>query len=315
MSTAILPSGDQVELAHGEHRVVVVEVGGGLRTYRLGDWEVLEGYGETEMCSGGRGQPLMPWPNRLRNGRYEYGGESFQLGLSEPSTGTAIHGLVRWVNWTVARRGPAHVRMEYVLHAQAGYPYILALAIDYTLDDRGLTVHTEATNRGAHPCPFGAGAHPYVAAGTATIDGCLLQIPATRRLSTDEQSVPIGSVAVVDTNYDFRAARPIGATHLDTGYYELARDDDGRARVTLSDPATGRTVTLWQDENYPYVMVFTGDALPEPERRRQGLAVEPMTCAPDSFNSGDGLLTLAPGETFSGQWGIEPALSASGAQR
>ena len=62
-------------------------------------------------------------------------------------------------------------------------------------------------------------------------------------------------------------------------------------------------------------MVFTGDALPEPERRRQGLAVEPMTCAPNAFNSGDGLLTLAPGETFRGQWGIEPRLDAPGTQR
>jgi aldose 1-epimerase len=315
MSTAIPPSGDQIELAHGGHRAVIVEVGGGLRTYRLGDWDVLDGYAETEMCSGGRGQPLMPWPNRVRGGRYEYGGESFQLGLSEPSTGTAIHGLVRWANWTVATRGPAHVRMEHVLHAQAGYPYTLALTIDYTLGDRGLTVRTGATNRGARPCPFGAGAHPYLAAGTASIDSCLLQVPAGRRLSTDEHSLPIGSLAVADSDYDFRTARPIGATQLDTGYYELDRDGDERARVTLSDPASGRAVTLWQDEHYPYVMVFTGDALPEPGRRRQGLAVEPMTCAPDAFNSGDGLLTLAPGETFRGEWGIEPAHRGSGAAR
>ena len=315
MSTAILPSGDQIELACGDQRAVIVEVGGGLRTYRVGDWDVLDGYGETDMCSGGRGQPLMPWPNRLRDGRYTYGGESFQLGLSEPSTATAIHGLVRWANWTVARRSAAHVRMEHVLHAQAGYPYVLALAIEYALDDHGLTVHTEATNRGAAPCPFGAGAHPYLAAGTATIDSCLLQVPAARRLRTDEHSLPIGSDAVADTDYDFRGARPIGATQLDTGYYELARDADARARVTLSDPATSRTVTLWQDENYPYVMVFTGDALPEPGRRRQGLAVEPMTCAPDAFNSGDGLLTLAPGQTFSGEWGIEPARAGPDAER
>jgi aldose 1-epimerase len=73
----------------------------------------------------------------------------------------------------------------------------------------------------------------------------------------------------------------------------------------LSDPGSDRAVTLWQDESFPYLMVFTGDTLPEPHRRR-GLAVEPMTCAPDAFNSGDGLLVLAPGETFTGSWGIEP---------
>ena len=202
--------------------------------------------------------------------------------------------------------------MEHVLHAQTGYPYILALAIDYTLDDRGLTVHTEATNRGARPAPFGAGAHPYLAAGTATIDSCRLQVPrrpaAVHRRAFGADRLRSGA----GTDYDFRAARPIGATQLDTGYYELARHDDGRARVTLSAPAGGRAVSLWQDEHYPYVMVFTGDALPEPGRRRQGLAVEPMTCAPNAFNSGDGLLTLAPGETFRGQWGIEPDAPRSG---
>jgi aldose 1-epimerase len=314
MSTAILPSGTQVELVHGAHRAVIVEVGGGLRSYRLGDWDVLDGYGETEMCSGGRGQVLMPWPNRLRDGRYEHDGERLQLSISEPSTGTAIHGLVRWRNWIVAERGAAHVRMEHVLHAQAGYPFILALAIDYALSDDGLAVRMTATNRGAHPCPFGAGAHPYLSAGTPHVDACLLRVPAARRLSTDAQSVPIGSEAVAATAFDFREARSIGASELDTGYCELTRDADGRARTALSDPERGRTVTLWQDAAYPYAMVFTGDTLPEP-RRRQGLAVEPMTCAPDAFNSGAGLITLAPGETFSGEWGIAPSPDAPATQR
>jgi aldose 1-epimerase len=305
MTPPILPSGDQVALVHGEHRAVIVEVGGGLRTYRCGDWEVLDGYREDEMCSGGRGQALMPWPNRLRDGRYEFGGERFALGLSEPSTSTAIHGLVRWCNWTVAERSDARVRMEYILHPQAGYPFVLALAIEYTLDDAGLTVRTEATNRGASACPFGAGAHPYLSTGTPSVDSCLLQVPGTRRLRTDEQSVPIGSDEVAGTPFDFRHAHPIGATQLDTGYHELARDSDGRARAVLSDPASDRSVALWQDASYPYMMVFTGDTLPQ-SRRRQGLAVEPMTCAPDAFNSGDGLLTLEPGETFSGAWGIDP---------
>ena len=98
---SMIPSGDQVLLRHGDHRAVVVEVGGGLRSYALGDWEVLDGYAESEQCSGGRGQALLPWPNRVRDGRYAFGGAEHQLALTEPERHNALHGLVRWVSWTV----------------------------------------------------------------------------------------------------------------------------------------------------------------------------------------------------------------------
>lgn len=305
MSETVAPSGAQVEIEHGTHRATIVEVGGGLRTYRVGDWDVLDGYELGEMAGGGRGQPLMPWPNRLRDGRYSFDGEHYALGLSEPATGTAIHGLVRWANWTVAAHSPGQVRMEHTLHAQTGYPFVLALALHYQLADDGLTVTITACNRGERACPFGAGAHPYLSAGTELIDACRLRVPAARRLLTDERSLPVGSEAVAGGAHDFQSERVIGTAQLDTGYGDLTRDADGRARTVLSDPDSGRTVTLWQDEHFPFTMVFTGDTLPAP-RRRRGLAVEPMTCAPDAFNSGDGLLVLAPGETFSGRWGITP---------
>jgi aldose 1-epimerase len=53
-------------------------------------------------------------------------------------------------------------------------------------------------------------------------------------------------------------------------------------------------------------MLFTGDSLPDASRRRGGLGVEPMTCAPNAFASGDGLRVLEPGESFSAAWGIAP---------
>jgi aldose 1-epimerase len=303
--SALAPSGEQFELRHASQRVVVVEVGGGLRTYRAGEREVLDGYGPDEMAGGGRGQALMPWPNRLRDGRYEFGGRTLQLALSEPDTHNAIHGLVRWTNWIATEREPARVRMEHVLHPQTGYPFTLALAIEYVLDDGGLTVTTEATNAGGEPCPFGAGAHPYLTVGTASIDGCTLQAPGARRLLADERSLPTGSEAVAGTAFDFRRARTIGDAQIDTAYTELERDADGLARTQLVAP-DGRTgVTLWQDASYTHLMLFTGDTLP-PERRRQGLAVEPMTCPPNAFASGEGVRVLAPGETFTARWGIAP---------
>ena len=303
-STLTPPSGNQIELAHGDQRAVVVEVGGGLREYTVEGKDVLDGYARDEMCTVGRGQMLIPWPNRIRAGQYEWQGGQLQLDLSEPPRGNAIHGLVRWSNWTVESPRPDEAAASYLLHPSEGYPFALSLRIEYALGDRGLTVSTSATNVCGASCPFGAGSHPYLTVGTETIDTCTLTAPGATRLETDQRMIPIGSTPVQGTEYDFRAPRPIGSTQLDTGYGDVERDADGTARVTLEDPASRRALTLWMDRSYPYLMLFTGDSLPDESRRRRGLAVEPMTCAPNAFQSGDGLVTLEPGETFEGSWGI-----------
>jgi len=304
---AVAPSGHQTELRHGDQRAVVVETGGALRTYSVAGRELLDGYAEDQMCPSARGQSLIPWPNRLRDGSYEFGGERLQLPLSEPAKHNAIHGLVRWANWTVAERDESRVAMEHVLHPRDGYPFALALGIKYRLDDRGLTVETTVTNVGEGACPYGAGAHPYLTAGTDTIDECTLQSPGAAWMPTDDRAIPTGSEPVEGTDYDFRSPRQLGSTQLDTGYGELERDPDGRARVVLGAPGGDARVTLWMDERYGYLMLFSGDSLPDRERRRRGLGVEPMTCAPNAFQSGEGLQTIQPGDSFTSAWGIHPA--------
>lgn len=301
-----MPSGDQHEIRHGEQRAVVVEVGGGLRAYTVAGADLLDGYAEQERCSGGRGQVLIPWPNRLRDGRYEFDGQRYQLPLTEPETGTAIHGLVRWSNWTVAERDPARVVMEHVLHPQPGWPQALRVQIEYALDDHGLSVTTIAANAGAAACPFGAGAHPYLTLGTDTIDSVILQAPGRRYLTSDERGIPTASLEVTGTPFDFTAPREIGSARLDHAFAELQRDDDGLARVGLATADGARRATVWVDRAYRYLMVFTGDTLPEPQRRR-GLAIEPMTCAPNALQSGEGLERLEPGQSFKARWGISPS--------
>ena len=166
----ILPSGEQFELSSGAHRVVVVEVGGGIR-----EWDgILLGYGPEEMCGSGRGQVLAPWPNRLAGGRYEWGGEELQLPVNEVASGSAIHGLVRWASWQAVEREAARVVLEHVLHPQPGYPFALGLRVEYRLAAAGLTIRTEAENVGPRDCPFGVGHHPYVFAPAARVDDLVL---------------------------------------------------------------------------------------------------------------------------------------------
>ena len=278
-------------------------MGGSLRAYRAGDHDMLDGYTADERCTGARGQSLMPWPNRLRDGRYRFADEDHQLPLTEPDKSNAIHGLTRWANWTADDREADHVTMRHRLYPQPGYPFALELAITYALAEDGLSVRTCATNIGTVPCPYGGGAHPYLTVGTPTVDSVVLRAPGRKWLPTDDRGIPTGAKAVIDTEYDFQAPRVIGATRLDTAYTDLARDEDGRARVQLLAPDT-RTATLWLDEQYPYLMLFTGDSLPDPRRRRRGLGIEPMTCAPNAFQTGHGLVTLQPEQSRATSWGI-----------
>jgi aldose 1-epimerase len=300
----VAPSGTQFQIELGDQRAVVVEVGGGLRTYEAGGRPLLDAYGPDEMSSSGRGQVLIPWPNRLEDGSYEFDGRRHQLALNEVDKRDAIHGLVRWVAWTVGEREPHRVVIGHVLHPQPGYPFTLELQIEYRLSDDGLSVTTTARNAGADPCPYGAGAHPYLTLGTARIDSLHLRAPAQTVLSEDERGLPTGRGPVDGTDYDFRQPRPIGQVRLDDCFTDLVRDEDGVARVRLEDPESGTGTTLWLGEAYKFLMLFTGDPLPDVDRR--SLAVEPMTCPPNAFRSGEAVIRLDPGESVTSTWGITP---------
>jgi aldose 1-epimerase len=304
VSPRLLPSGEQIEIAAGEQRAWIVEVGGALRAYRCSGHEVLDGYAADERCTDARGQSFVPWPNRVRNGSYRFAGDEHQLPLSEPARRNAIHGLVRWSRFAAADREPDRVPMRSVLYPRDGYPFTLLVAIEYSLCAAGLTVTTTAMNVGAERCPFGTGAHPYVTVGTPLIDAASLRAPGRVRLLTDERGIPTGSAALEGSEHDFRQARTLGATVLDTAYTDLERGADGRAVVELGAADDGIAVSTWLDEAYPYLMLFTGDSLPDADRRRRSLGVEPMTCAPDALRSGEGLIVLEPGESFTGAWGI-----------
>lgn len=285
----------------------MVEVGGGLRTYAFRGRDVLAGYSPDARCSAGRGQLLMPWPNRIRDGRYSFAGTEHQLALTEPDRGNAAHGLVRWAIWSVLEQSEDTVTLGCRLRPQPGWEWSLDLSVTYAMTASGLIVTPGARNVGADPAPFGFGAHPYLSVGEARVDEVVLGIPAASLLELDARLLPTGLATLDGTSHDFREPRALGELGLDTAFTDIAADADGRWRVTLTHPHTGRAATLWADATaYPWLQVFTGDSLPLTTRRTSGLAVEPMTCPPDAFNSGDDLLVLQPGQAFAAPWGITP---------
>ena len=297
---SVPPSGEQVELVHGPHRAVVVEVGGGLRTYDVDGVAVVDGFDEREMITAARGQVLAPWPNRLHGGRYTWDGTEHEVPLDEPAQGNALHGLVRFRAWRVAERSDSAVTMALRLHPSPPYPFCLDLTARYALTDEGLEVEHTATNVGTSAAPYALGTHPYVTVG-GLVDDARLTLPAASWLPTDEHQVPTGTEPVDGTAYDFRTARPVGPLEVDYAFGDLQRDADGRSRLVLEGE---RTVEVWVDEGFGWLEVFTGDIVPEPERRRRGLGVEPMTAPPNAFVTGEGVQRLEPGDSTSARWGL-----------
>ncbi len=303
----VAPSGEQYEISGGGYRAVVTESGGALRLLEHDGRPLIDGFSAEEMAPGGRGQLLMPWPNRIRDGQYAVDGRTLQLPLTEPSRHNASHGLVRWVAWTPEEHTPHSVTLHYRLMAQTGYPWTLDLQVLYDLSADGLTVTQVATNLAAEPAPYAQGAHPYLTVGPGPCDGWELTLPAaTRLLSDPERLLPVGREPVEGTEHDFRVARPVRGTVLDHAFTDLDRDSSGRATTVLRNPASGAAVALWVDPAYRWLMVYSADDRPATARR--SVAVEPMTAPVDAFRSGEDLTWLAPAgqpnATFSAAWGI-----------
>ncbi|GAA1606324.1 aldose 1-epimerase family protein [Kribbella karoonensis] len=283
---SVLPSGEQWVLRGGGYEASVVSVGGGLRGLTYDGRPVLLGYGEDELAHAGIGQHLFPWPNRITDGEYTFDGVVRHLGLSEPARRNAIHGLTRWANWERLDDGSdeAAAVLGHRLHGEPGYPHQLDLRLDYRLTDR-LQVTATATNIGRTAAPYGYGAHPYLTVGRP-LDECVLEFEAAERLELSERMTPTGSAPVAGSPYDFRGGRTVGATVIDNAFTDLP----STWSVSLTDPATGARSVLTSDTKW--MQLFTGEPV-----GRTALAVEPMTCPPDAFRTGQDLIVLQPGDS------------------
>lgn len=298
----VFPSGDQYEISAAGYVAVVTESGAALRVLRHDGRDLVHPFPEDEMSSGCRGQLLMPWPNRIRDGRYSFGGRDLQLGLTDPGHGNASHGLARWAAWTLEEHTGTSVSLVLRVMAQSGYPWALDLHVRYDLSADGLVVTQTATNLSPEPAPYASGAHPYFCVGDA-IEDLELHLPARTRVLLDERQLPTGRHEPVAGPYDFTTPRRIGEVVLDDSFGDVEHVD-GRATASLRDPGTGRGVLLWMDERHRWLQVYT----PPSDGARPAVAVEPMTAPVDAFNSGTDVAVLAPagtdGDELSVSWGV-----------
>jgi aldose 1-epimerase len=295
-------TGKQFTIKAGQHEVTVVEVGGGLRRYTHGGVDVLAPYGEQELPPNGAGQVLMPWPNRLRGGRYSFGGRIYQLPITEVPRGNANHGLARWARWAPVAIDRAAVTLACDIVPQTGWPFEIRAELTYALhSDHGLAITAVARNHGRTPAPFGAGFHPYFSTHGHSLDEVTVHVPADQRLVTDEAQLPVGVQEVAKTHYDLRKGSLLKALRLDDTFTNLSTVD-GQATVGVRTRSGGAHV--WFDAAFGFLQVYTHERLGG--EGAPAVAVEPMTCPADAFNSGAGLIVLEPGQVWTGKWGIAP---------
>jgi aldose 1-epimerase len=287
-------SGERFTITGSGYRAEISEVGAAL----AGLWH--DGAAVTVECRPDELPPkstgcvLAPWPNRIRDGRYHFGGVDYQLPLSEPAARNASHGLVRWARWWRLEHTEDAVTLRHDLVAQTGYPFELRLDLQYRLGEGGLAVTMTAVNLGAAAAPFGAGFHPYLDLGAGSLDDAELLIPAATVLRADERQIPVERLPVAGTAFDLQRLRPIGELRLDHGFADLT---GSVARLRTAS----REVEVYWDDAFHCLQVFTP---PYITPGRNAVAIEPMTCPADAFNSGHDLLRLEPGEQWRGSWGI-----------
>lgn len=294
-------SGTQFVLKAGGYEAVVASVGASLRSLTFGGRNLVVPFSEDELRPFYSGAILAPWPNRVVGGRYTFNGSPQQLPITEVARGHALHGLVVWADFDEIESSDTSVRMTASITAQDGYPHQLNISADYQLDAAGLRVTVRAENHGTSAAPVGLGSHPYLVGGPGVVDEWTVEIPANEVLLVDKLLVPTGLSHVSGSVFDFREERLIGDIFIDHAYTSLIARSDGVRRVRLLGPDRSGVEMTWGAE-LDWLQIHTAD---RPDMTsRTGLAVEPMTCPPDAFNSGTNLLTLDPGASTSASWTI-----------
>ncbi len=282
---ALAASGKELTLVSGGYLARVVSVGAGLAGLTLNGVDLVLPHDADEIPKGYMGKTLVPWPNRIAGGHYTWRGQEYQLPINEVERGHAIHGLRCWTQWRVVHQDKDSATLGTFVAPRPGYPWALECWVTYALHrNTGLSVTITTKNVGTQTAPFGVSHHPYLTVGRTPVDEYTLTNPASRVAEVDERLIPTAIRDTGDLGLDFDEGRLVGPVQLDHAFTGLP---EGSWAVHV-ERADGSWVELESDA--PWVQLYSADEL-----GRDSIAVEPMTCAPDAFNSGDGLIELEPG--------------------
>lgn len=236
-----------------------------------------------------KGNFLIPFPNRIENGTYTFEGKKYQLPCNHQPENHAIHGLLWDKPFTITEQNIADdsvsIKAEHTIEPDqyTGYPFHLHSIITITLSTKKLTIEISAKNNGNQNLPYGAGWHPYITTGK-TIDDCTLNIPSNHIMELSDTSVMIPTGKIIETTVP--KGEKLETTTFDTCFTPL-----------ISHETIFENIHLFQDKTMNFLQIYT------PEQRTS-IAIEPMSCAPNAFNNGMGLISLAPHQSVMHTFGI-----------
>lgn len=293
------PTGRRFHLRGPHSSAEIAQVGAALRALTVDGVDLVPRYPDDVPTPAASGVVLVPWPNRIRDGRYSFDGADLQLAISEPKFGNASHGLLRFGTYEPIEQSDERLVLGADVVPQTGYPFHLRTRVTFSLQSDGLHVAHDIENIGATTAPVALGVHPYLQIGGVATADLVVRSTGTTTLVLDDRNIPVDEVPV-GTGTDLRAGVRLGDAALDNGYRGLERDAEGLARHTLTAP-DGARVELWQDEGFRWAQVFTTDRYPG---QPLAVAIEPMTAPANAFATGDDLERLEPGDILHREWGV-----------
>lgn len=242
-----------------------------------------------------RGSKLSPFPNRIPAGKYTFKGTSYQLPVNEISLNNHLHALLhyRWFDVVAQEANEEYAKLvlNHDYHGTyQGFPFPYSAQIEFRLNNEEVTIATSITNTSDEEMPLGDGWHPYFK--FQSLDDVKFSMSPARRifsLAGNEN----GDV------HGFESSTRLGDSKLDDCFESMS--PNGKFRVYLEDEHSGTKLQVWQESEkgkYRYIQVYTPDS-------RQEIAIEPVSCPPNAFNTGEGLIVLGGGETTEMKIGVQ----------
>lgn len=292
------PDGSELEVLAG--------FGAGLNAWRVptaqGTLDLLAGYtSEDDLrarhADTSAGVRLSPFPNRLRGGEWKWNGKSGKLPINFKWQPHAIHGLLHTQAWQLISFASDSEAAELVLEKRYtgsdGFPFPFTARTTFRFTGKTFTVKSLTVNEGSDDMPYGEGWHPYFSLG-CPVNQLVFRTPALDSVLCDDLSIPTGERTPFA---DFELGHLIEDRFIDNCW--AVTENAPEVRTTLHDPASGRSLHVWQQNGnglFRYIQAYT-----PPDR--QSIAIEPMTCEPDVLNHHRDLLVLSPGKTVELTWG------------
>lgn len=294
-------TGEKYEIRRGTTHAVIGSLAAVIRSLEVDGVALCETFADDALPPLGCGIVLVPWPNRVRDGRWILGGEPQQLDITEPSRGNASHGLLRNTEYELRDRTDASLTLGANIFPQHGFPFVLDTWVRYEALPDGIRVTHGVTNLTGRAAPYAVGAHPFFRIGEVPVEELTLTLRATSRILVDDRSLPIGTEDVPGTAYDYANGVRVGDLDVDVAFAIEHGSDDESARLTAPD---GSTLVLWQGDDWGHLHIFTPHGFARADGPGLAIALEPLTAPADALNSGTGLRWLESGEHWQGAWGV-----------